>query len=189
MMTLLADKLAFKKFVHEAFGPQYVIPLLSTGVSASEFRGEDIPDYPFVIKTNHDSGSTMLISEPEQIDIGRVRRWLRQKLTWNFYLANREWEYKNIVPAWFTEPLLKDWSENPRLNDYKVHCFNGHPRFIQTIFDRGNSVKENWFDFDWLPVEIRYFSREKARVEQPVCLDEMGQLAGNLSDGFAYARS
>jgi hypothetical protein len=187
-MALLADKLSFKKFVHETFGSQYAIPILNTGTRASEFRAEAVPDCPFVIKTNHDSGSTMLIPDQKKIDFGSVRRWIKQRLRRNFYLANREWEYKNIQPAWFTEPLLTDWSENPQLNDFKVHCFHGRPLFVQTIFDRGASVKENWFDFDWQPIEIRYFSREKACVEQPVCLDEMAQLAAKLSDGFAYAR-
>ena len=38
------------------------------------------------------------------------------------------------------------------LNDYKIHCFNGEPKFIQIIGDRDIAAKQAYqriYDFDW----------------------------------------
>jgi hypothetical protein len=64
----------------------------------------------------------------------------------------------------------------------------GVPRLIQTIFDRDNEAKENWFDTDWNVQEFFYFSSKKADVELPVCLAEILEIAAEVSSPFSYAR-
>ena len=187
-MTVLADKLALKEVVAKNIGPQYAIPVLDKGSNASEFSVDSENFAPFVLKTNHDSGGTVFIDTAQGLNLRYIRAKLSEKLQNNFYLGNREWEYKNIHPKWFTEPVLKDDSGNIRLSDFKVHCFNGCPLLIQTIFDRAVAVKENWFDFQWNPFDFYYFSKNKACVKKPLCLEEMHDLAASMSRPFSYAR-
>lgn len=187
-LPILADKLQLKAFVKQRIGAQYTIPVLSWGNTADQFTINTPPAAPFVLKTNHDSGSTRVFLNFENLDIRGIQKWLREKLSANFYLANREWEYESISPKWFIEPLLEDDSGNSRLNDFKVHCFHGAPFFIQTIFDRDSKPKENWFDVHWKPVNIYYFSEYKAHVPKPSCLSEILSIAKTLSADFYYVR-
>lgn len=188
LMTTLADKIAFKQAITEELGSESVIPLLAWGTAASSLNIRDLPNLPFVLKTNHDSGGTFIVQDPEKLDIGAAKKWLYARLKHRFYAANREWEYKNIEPRWFIEPLLSDSSGNSRLNDYKVHCFNGTPEFIQTIFDRESGANENWFDTDWAPKKIWYFSKERKNIERPAALGQMLSLAGKVAKPFPYVR-
>lgn len=188
VMTKLADKLQFKEIIKIRFGPEYVIPVLALGTSSRELTEDSLPSMPFVLKTNHDSGGVFVVNCPESANISMLKGWLESRLFENAYLANREWEYKNIVPRWFIEPLLSDCSDSARLNDFKIHCFNGRPRLVQTIFDRDLKAKENWFDMSWKSLSFSYFSDERANIPMPVCLDEMHTIAGLLSEPFPYAR-
>ena len=117
-----------------------------------------------------------------------IRQQLARKMNINFYYANLEWEYKNIKPRILIEPLLSDSSGNTMLNDYKIHCFNGKALFIQTIFDRMNTVKEDWFDRDWQAQPFWYFSSRRREVPRPACLDQMLEIAEALAVDFTYVR-
>lgn len=188
LMTDLADKLKLKQIVNQRYGPDYSIPILASGKKVGDLSVRDLPSAPFMLKTNHDSGGTQVIEEPAKVNVEALKKWLRLRLSASLYAANREWEYKNIAPQWFIEPLYADDKANNQLNDFKFHCFHGEPRFVQTIFDRGRNVRENWFDIDWKPIDISYFSRSRALVEAPVCLDQMAILARDISAPFPYAR-
>jgi len=187
-MQNLADKLKFKQRALSELGKEFVIPAITQGTESEEFSLETIPGRPFVLKTNHDSGGTKIVRDPKRIDVEAAQKWLKKRLSRNFFFANREWEYKAIEPMWFTEPLLEDESGNARLNDYKVHCFNGVPRLVQVISDREERVKESWFDIDWTPLDFFYFSKYRKAVKKPRCLDEMLKVAEQLSRPFPYVR-
>ena len=77
--------------------------------------------------------------------------------------------------------------DNVLLQDFKVHCFNGSPKFVQTISDREGDLKENWHTPSWEPLDISYFSGKKASVERPVILEEMLEKAIKQSNGAKEA--
>lgn len=187
-MSVLADKLLLKRCVSKSLGEGHIIPALSKGRTSNEFSINTIPSTPFVLKTNHDSGSTKLFSDPREVDIQTTQKWLKKRLSRKFYYANREWEYKNIEPMWFTEPLMEDGSGNARLNDFKVHCFNGEPMLIQTITDREEQVKENWFNERWEALNVCYFSSRSKMLEKPSCLGEMLNFAHTMGKPYPYVR-
>jgi len=186
--TQCADKYSVRDYIEEKIGSKYLIPLVFMTEDYSDINEKNLPDYPVIVKTTHDSGGTFIIEDKKTFDFKKLQRELVQRLKNNFYYLNREWEYKNIKPRIIVEQLLKDESGNKRLNDYKIHCFHGKPMFIQTIFDRGIETKEDWYDTDWNLLDVYYFSPIKKNIEKPKILDDLLNVAEKLSQDFPYVR-
>jgi hypothetical protein len=188
LYTQCADKFSVRAYIEEKLGKEYLIPLVSVTENYKDITQDNLPDYPVIVKTTHDSGGTFIVHDKKTFDFKKLQKELSQRLKQNFYYLNREWEYKNIKPRIIVEELLKDDSGNKQLNDYKIHCFHGKPMFIQTIFDRGKETKEDWYDVDWNLLDVYYFSPLKKHVEKPKVLEELLSVAEKLSQDFPYVR-
>ncbi len=186
--TKCADKFHVRSYVEEKLGTNYLIPLVFMTEKYRNINQINLPDYPVIIKTTHDSGSNLIINDKKNIDFKKVHKFLARRLKYNHYYLYREWEYKNIKPRIIVEKLFKDEMENQQLNDYKVHCFHGKPQFIQTIFDRGSVTKEDWYDTSWNPIDVYYFSPIKKNVQKPKVINELLRISEILSQDFPYVR-
>ena len=73
---------------------------------------------------------------------------------------------------------------------YKIFCFGGQPKIIQTIQnDKQPDETVDYFDTDWNRLEIRQdFPNSAEPVEKPEKLSEMLELAGKLSAGEPFLR-
>ena len=185
--TTCTDKLLVKDYIKEKLGSQYLIPLVFSTNDYKEISKKNLPDYPVVVKTTHDSNSTIMIYDKQNVNFKRIQDLLKKKLHRNYYEVDREWQYKNIKPKIIVEKLLKDDADSI-LNDYKIHCFHGKPMFIQTIFDRSTVIKENWYDINWNLLDVYYLASEKKYLKKPVLLNELLGIAELLSKDFAYVR-
>jgi hypothetical protein len=188
LYTQCADKYLVRNYVGSKIGSEYLIPLVFTTENYKEINQNNLPDYPVIIKTNHDSGGTFIIKDKKNVDFQIIQDELKNRLDKNFYNLNREWEYKNIKPRIIVEKLLQDNDENAQLNDYKIYCFHGKPKFIQTIFDRGVKTKEDWYDIDWNLLDAYYFSPNKKHVNKPKLFEELIKISEKLSQDIPYVR-
>lgn len=188
LYTQCADKYLVRNYIESKIGSAYLIPLLFVSKRYKDIKIEDLPNIPFIIKTTHDSGGTFLVQDINKFNFKSIRREIKERLNKNFYLTNREWEYKNIRPRIIIEELLKDDSGNKQLNDYKIYCFHGEPKFIQTIFDREIETKEDWYDTDWNLLDVSYYSTNKKNIKKPKLLKELLKIAKILSEDFPYVR-
>lgn len=188
LYTKCADKYLVRSYVEEKVGSKYLIPLVFMTENYKDINKKKIPNYQVIVKTSHDSGGTFIIQDKNAFDFKKLKKELAKRLKINFYYLNREWEYKNIKPRIIVEKLLKDDSGNEKLNDYKIHCFHGKAKFIQTIFDRGFSTKEDWYDINWNLLNVYYFSPLKKHVEKPKFLEELLCISEKLSKDFPYVR-
>lgn len=188
LYTQCADKYFVRSYVEKKVGSNCLIPLRFVTQNYLDINIKNISDYPCIIKTTHDSGGTFIINEKNRFKLYIVRQKLKKRLKQNYYLKNREWEYKNIIPRIIVEELIKDKNNTEQLNDYKIHCFNGIPKFIQTIFDRGDETKEDWYDTDWNLLDLHYFSPVNKYVEKPKLLKKLLEVASKLSKDFIYVR-
>ncbi|MFC1565396.1 ATP-grasp fold amidoligase family protein [Candidatus Neomarinimicrobiota bacterium] len=59
--TFCTDKYAVLEYVKEKIGEQYLIPLVLKTTNPKGIVQENLPDYPFIIKTNHGLGTIMSI--------------------------------------------------------------------------------------------------------------------------------
>lgn len=75
------------------------------------------------------------------------------------------------------------------LNDYKVLCFNGEPKFIWIDQGRFGDRTENIYDTKWnLQPFLLTYENSKEEVPAPQNLEKMIEFARLLSQDFALVR-
>jgi len=186
--TICADKLAVREIIKREIGEQYLIPLLLETVNVNDITKENLPEAPFVIKTNHDSGNVFVVTDKDNTDYEHIRHKLKHSLRHNYYHTSREWQYKNIKPTIIVERFISDnHGEIPR--DYKIHCFNCKPEFIQVDSNRFEGHRRTNFDINWNELPFTYNNYPYlAGIAKPKYLEKMLELASALAKPFPYAR-
>lgn len=184
--TVLADKHSVKHFVADRIGPEHVIPTLGVWHSADEIDFERLPEQ-FVLKCNHDSGSTIICTDKRTFDLEKACSQLNSALKKNYYPKEREWAYRDIRPLIIAEEYLGD-----RVPDYKFFCFNGKPEFMFIATDRFDpsvETKFDFFDMDFNHLDVRN-GHPNAQVppEKPELWEEMKAVAARLSQGLKHVR-
>ncbi len=187
LQTQCADKIAVRDYVTEKIGEQYLIPQLQILNNAKELNAENLPEIPFIIKCNHNSGGYTIVRNKSSIDWKKERLKFANLLKQNYYYQSREWQYKNIQSKIIIEQLLLD--ENDSIpEDFKIYCFNGEAKFIQVDINRQTNHSRNFYDSSWnlLPYEFIYPKGDS--VKKPKKLNLMLKLANKLSESFPFAR-
>lgn len=184
----LVDKYEVKKYIEETIGKEYVIPTLGIWNSFDEINFDSLPSQ-FVLKCTHDSGGLIICNDKNNFNKDEARKRINKSLNKNYYLEHREYPYKNVKPRIIAEKLMTDES-GTELKDYKIFCFNGEPYFIEVDFNRFTNHQRNIYSIEWklLNVEIEYHSNKQKDITKPVCLDEMLQIAKELSKKIPFVR-
>lgn len=151
----------------------------------------DIDKLPnsFTIKACHGSGWNLIVKDKNKVNWFWWRQIMRIWLKSSIYWAGREWVYKNIIPSLTCEKYLDDG--DGELKDYKIHCFNGIPKFIQVNQGRGSiNAVQNFYNAEW---KLQNFGKDIAcnsdvSISAPSKLGEMLKIATDLSSCFVYSR-
>ena len=191
--TTMVDKCEVKKYVADIIGEEYIIPNIGVWNSPQEIDFDELPSR-FVLKCNHNSGLGMYIckdkSKLSEKDVKTIRRNLEKGIKQDYYKTNREWPYKNVPRKILAETYL----ENPSggLIDYKVHCFNGEPKFILVCSERfgKNGLCEDFVTLSWekLPFKRPNIRTSETLMERPKELDKVLQLSKVLSKNIPFVR-
>lgn len=196
LMTDCADKYKVREYIKKVAGEKYLIPLVMETRYPEKITPENLPEYPVIVKTNHNSGGNQIIYDKRSADYGQLHSQLKELLKRNFYYITKEYQYKNIERRIIVEKLLTDESNSLPM-DYKFHCFNGTVQFIQLDIDRFTNHKRNFYDSQWNLLPFTWCPLEKGRpiwgnadkdFKAPEKLDEMINLAQKLATPFKYAR-
>ena len=189
--TTMVDKVAAKKYVADIIGEEYTIPTLGVWERPEDINFDELPD-KFVLKCNHNSGLGMCIcTDKSKLDFNNVKKDLKKGLKQDYYLTGREWPYKNVVPRILAEKYMEDSSGCGELTDYKVLCFNGHPKLIEIHMGRfGKNHTQDIYDENWNKTEINQPGSPISNIvlDKPVFFDEMMDLSRKLSAGIPHVR-
>ena len=103
------------------------------------------------------------------------------------FKAGLELQYRGIKPKIIAEKFIED--TNGELNDYKIMCFNGEPKFVWVDCGRYSNHTKNIYDLDWnlQPFKMTY-PISKTPIARPENLDKMIELAKILCKDFAFVR-
>ncbi len=187
--TLCTDKYAVRDYVKEKIGEQYLIPLVFHTDNPHDIIPDNLPDYPFIIKTNHGCGGHVIVKDKSRVKWEMVQKNLKKLLKHNYYYKNREWQYKDIKPCIVVEKLLLDENSNIPY-EHKIFCFNGRFVYIEVIMDRYTKPKVSIYDPDWKFIEhyegIIY--KPGKEIKKPKKLTKMKSLAETLAKNFRFVR-
>jgi hypothetical protein len=181
LRVFVSDKEHVKHFVKAIVGDQHNVPTLAVLNDPSEVDAFDFPDR-CCIKPTQASAQVILRKAGEPIDRERIKQWFAL----NYYYAGREINYRRLRPKVIVEPLIFD-SDN--VEDYKVFCWNGVPRFVQLDFDRHTNHTRKLYDVNWVEQDFSIiYPRSSAVVPKPDTLGEMLEVARQLSKPFSFVR-
>lgn len=125
LATQLADKYEVRKYIENRIGNQYLVPLLFTTKNHKDIIPKNLPDIPFIIKTNHDSSGGIIIYDKNEVDNwNKIQNILKARMSQNFYWDGRERQYKDIQPRIIVEKLLTD-NKGSLPADYKYIALTG----------------------------------------------------------------
>lgn len=189
LKTMLADKYLVRNWIKEKIGEKYLIDLLGVYDSYDEINFDDLPEQ-FAIKANHGSKMNIIVTDKSKLNYNKVKkettRWLNTVYGYN----GMEIHYFDIPRKILIEKYIAEIKEY--LMDYKIHCFNGKPLYVQVI-GRTNEIattKHAFYDLNWKRTDFTHasYSSFEEDIDKPEKLDEMIEVARELSRDFYYVR-
>ncbi len=187
LYTLLVDKYLVKEWIGEKIGKEHLIPTLAIYRSINDICIDELPNQ-FVLKCNHDSGSTVICKDKALFDFDLYKKRLESSLKKNYYWVAREWPYKDIRRVIMAEPLLS----GSDVKDYKIYCFEGKPFMLLVVSERftdKNGPYFDYFDLNGNALPIRWGGpNSPQRVVLPKAIDEMFEMATILSRNLHHVR-
>lgn len=190
--TLLADKLKVREYVIKRSPELKMARLINIYESASDIDLSKLPE-KFVLKCNHDSGSTIICKDKLTFDIKSSKRKLKLALNKNMYYSTREWQYKNIIPFIICEEYIELFKNRQRSNTpemLRIHCFDGTAHFTEADFtDEFGSEYVNIYDKNWnlLPFNVEYPNHFED-IKEPTLFSKAIVCAEEISKGIDYCR-
>lgn len=191
LKTKLADKYLVREWVKEKVGEEVLVPLLGVWSSYDEIEFDRLPD-KFVLKANHGCGMNLIIKDKQSIDYKVMKTKINSWMQYTFGWDGMQLQYVNIPKKIIAEEFIEQMDGN--LYDYKIHCFNGIPKFIQVMTDRvlnEHLFNQSYYDVEWNKVDFVFNVRNKMHhkeIPKPSKLKEMLYIAEQLSKEFVYVR-
>lgn len=191
---IVSDKYLARQFIKERFGEEYLIPLVFETTDPNEITANIIPDYPVIIKANHDAGNNVIIRDKKIVNWKKIQTDCRWWLSWNYYYADREQQYKNIKRRIIVEKLLTT-QEDKIPNDYKLNYINGNLEFVYVSIDREFNNYRKIYDADWNPLNFRWAlkrklfnSKDGPEIPPPLSWEKMKKMGAEIAKLFPYVR-
>ena len=184
----IVDKIGLHEYSKKVLGKDICVPILKIYNHSNEVNLDELPN-KFVLKCNHGSGMNIICNNKEYFNITVAKTLLNKWLSENYGIINYEFQYLNVKPKIFAEEFLKD-----NIEDYKVYCFHGKPKFIrvQKTIEGENKIN-NYYDLDWKLTDLEtglphYHRMENYTFQKPKKLNLMIEYAKKLSSEFVFVR-
>jgi len=183
-----ADKVLVRDYVRERVGEKYLVKMYQVHNHFSQIDFDALPN-AFVIKTNHDCGTVILVRDKSKLDQISANKQIEEALRKPYGWSYGEWHYLYIAPKVLVEEFIDQQNEMPP-TDYKFYCIDGKVKFCHYIYDRGSDTKEQLIDRDGndLATEFDHNFKYGNDFNKPIAWEEMIQVAENLGKGFKCVR-
>ncbi|MED4351106.1 ATP-grasp fold amidoligase family protein [Schinkia azotoformans] len=183
-----ADKFLVRDYIEKLGFNNLLNDLYNVYDRPEDISFSDLPN-SFVLKCTHGSGCNIICSNKDRLDkevaLSKLKTWFAT----DYSLISAEPHYSKIKPRIIAEKFLGEDNGVVPI-DYKIHCFHGEPQIIEVILDRGIGQKKSiMFDLNW---NIMPYTKDALnfteKIEKPLKLDDMVEIAKTLSNSFTYVR-
>lgn len=186
-----ADKYKVREFITQNGYGDTLVKLLGRWDDARDIDFDKLPDR-FVLKCNHGCAMNILVDDKSKLNkeeaVAKLNKWRDTDYSkvWN------ERHYKKIKPCIICEEFLPV-NHSSEIVDYKIHCFNGVIKWIGICYDRDYTTghpQEMIMSSDWERLMYLVSDRpdDGKHLDRPERLEQMKEMAINLSKGFPYVR-
>lgn len=190
LLTITADKYRVREYVQLTLGNkaanEILVPLLYVGHNPRKIPFEKLPE-AYVIKTNHASKTNIFIDKNHPAKKNSIIKQLNHWLSKPYGLFAYEWAYQNIPRLFIIEKSLEDSGKTP-LKDFKFLMIKGQCELIQVYSDRKDELTCSFYDTKWQYQTIQWKNKYGPKVEKPIMLEKMIDIAEKLSSPFDFVR-
>jgi len=187
--SICADKYGVREYIKQQGLEDILIPLLGVWDDAQKIDFETLPN-KFVLKCNHGCAMNILVTDKEKLNkqeaVNQLNEWLKVDLG----KISGEYHYSKIKPRIIAEAFLPVEKETDVV-DFKIHCFNGQPKFIGVCYDRDpitHTSKGLIYSPQWERMMILQGDDPACSYPKPERLEDMLEMARKLSADFPYVR-
>lgn len=189
------DKYEVRKYVEKKGLKENLVKLYQIFDNAEELQVNNLPN-SFVLKTTDGGGglNVILVKDKENINLDEIKSefntWI-SRFKPGKIPSGREWAYTGIKKSRIIAEELLINKENPDagVEDFKILCFHGEPRYIIVDKDRYIDHKRNIYDTNWNKINV---STDHEQFETPYPMpknfSEMLRIAKVLSEDFPFVR-
>ena len=186
--TTLTDKYAVREWVEGKIGKDYLIPLIGVWDSFDNIDFDLMPKQ-FVLKTNHGTGTNLIVKDKNKINMRRAKRMFDDWMKTDYAFTNSlQLHYRDIKRKIIAEKYLE--TNLGELQDYKFLCFDGKPCFCWVDLGRYSKHTRTVFDMNWKlqPWTQASYGIANYDIPMPKNFDMMIDIANILSKGFSHVR-
>lgn len=187
LKTLCADKYKVRAWVKEKIGEEYLIPMLGVWDKFEDIDFQSLPK-SFVLKTNHGSGTNIIVKNKETLNYKNAKCRMQDWLATDYGYKTLELHYSDISPKIIAEQYVE--SDYGELQDYKFLCFMGKAYYCWVDMGRYTEHTRNVYDLGWKlqPWNQEMYAHYKEPIPMPKDYDKMVELAEILSQEFSHVR-
>lgn len=191
LMTICADKYLMRDYVKDKGYSAYLPDLYAVYDSYDQIKYDKLPN-SFAIKCNNGSGTNIFITNKNNCDYEKIEEIMESWSKVNTLSVGREWAYKNIKQKIIVEELLTpkdDFQKENGLNDYKILCFNGNPKYAWVDVNRHTDHRRNFYDLNWNQLNVVTDKKNSdSAVPKPNEFEKMVEIAKEFAKDFPFVR-
>ena len=184
LKTKCADKILLHEYSKRVLKKDICNKILKIYDNADQININELPEQ-FVLKTNHGSSFNIIVSNRAEFNLENAKKKLTKWLSIDYGKNTREFHYSFIKRKLFAEEYLRK-----DINDYRLFCFHGIPRYAYVSQKIDNIKYATYFDMNWkqLDYECDYPNHPTAINLKPKNFELMKKYARKLSKPFKFVR-
>lgn len=194
LWTQYSDKYLVRKYVEDLGLASILNECYGTWDNANDIDFSILPK-SFVLKCNHDCGSTIIVRDKSIIDEKEIRTYYQKKLSQRYGYKTCEPHYTRIKPLVMAERIIENIDsplKSVSLVDYKFFCCDGIPQCCMICYNRSkeHAEKDLYFVKPWKKMnEVGDgYNQNDNNIAPPEKLNEMLNIAETLSRDFPFVR-
>lgn len=192
VLNTCVDKYEVRKYIENKGFSELLVKLYGVWDNANKIDFTLLPQ-SFILKTTDGGGgeTVLIVKDKSNVDLEVIKEKLNSWLDRKSIDAGREWAYTGIKKSQIIaeELLINKNNQEAGIEDFKILCFNGEPKYIIVDKDRYIDHKRNFYTTKW---ERKNVTTDHEQFEEeypkPKNLDQMLQIAHELSKDFPFVR-
>ena len=183
--VLSTDKITSKELLKRLGYSDFVIENLYVFDKVDDIEIMDC-DYPVIIKVSNGTSQNLIINDNEELKTKLID--LKKMFRHKHYLYSKELVYAMAPRRILVEPFLS--ANKNGLDDYKLHCFNGIPRFIQINYNSTDSKERVMINDDMQQIDFPFASGQEIdwHPHNTSEINKMIKISKNISKFFRFIR-
>lgn len=195
LMGTCVDKFEVRRYVESKGLNDNLVPLYGVYENPKEIDIDALPA-SFVLKTTNGGGgqNVILVRDKASADMLAIKErfsvWKKEYKAGRNSLG-REWAYSQISRFRIVaeELLINDRNPESGIEDFKILCFSGVPKYIIVDKDRYTNHRRNFYDTGWNRIDVTTDHEQfETPYPKPTNLTEMLKIATLLSEDFPFVR-